>query len=333
MQADALPIAYFGKVPTFADFARYQATSPAWRALDEWVQRGIRRFATAHRALLREAARRAVPVSFAFASERTDTVLVGVMRPSRDQAGRFYPFCLACEVPAPAFRDRADWLPWQARPFLEEAARVVEAAAQGTLDYRALDEALPAVARAADGLLAPPGATADALGATPFKRFAESIWGDFEHGGKYVLFKNLLDILDTLRRMDRPRLRYGLVFPLGAEGGQAAAFWWALCRRLVPPEAAPLPTAFWPAPGAATANPRLALFYPAPAPGAFAWLLDLDAADPLRRDNDALCELERIEHGAASDAVLALPPEVGSLIESESATLADVLHRMASFAV
>lgn len=331
MQADTPPVAYFGKLPTFADFARYQATSPAWTALDEWVQRGIQRFAGSYREILRQASDRAAPVSFAFAPDHTDTVLVGVMRPSQDQAGRFYPFILAHEEPRAWYSPDAALLPVQARPFMEAAARFVEEAAQGTRPYRSLDEALPAVEQAAANGLRASSAEHDAyLRRTTLKAFVESIWGDFEHGGKYVLFKNLLDILATLRQMDRIRLTYGLVFPLGsgADAAHAASFWWALCQQLLPPGQAVAPTCFWPAPTVEAADPRLTLFLNTPLPDAFSVLLAVDAADPLRQDNDALCELERIEHGSASDAVLALPPNVGAMIESEDLTLSDVLNRM-----
>lgn len=328
MQTDAPPVSYFGKVPTFADFVRYQASTPVWGALDEWVQRGIQRLGP-YKALLRQAADAAQPVSFTFAPDRSETMLLGVLRPSCDQAGRFYPFMLAHEMPHTACRGSdAARLPVGAQPFLEQAARVVEDAAQGRRAYRDLDGARPAVEQAAARLQRPASEHDAYLRETTFKALVESIWGHFDEGGKYVLFKNLLEVLGALRDQPGVRLTYGLVFPLGAgsPARHVVSFWWELCYRMLgDPDLCP--TCFWPAPGEDAAEGSLTLFLHPPSPEAFPALLPAETAARINAENDALCELDRVEHGSASEAALAIPPRIGSLIESETITLYDVLQR------
>lgn len=324
MQVEPLQTAYFGKLPTFGDFVRYQAATPGWQVLDEWVQHGIRRLSMGpRRAVLDQARTEGAPFCFFFTSPRSRQLLLGVMQASADQAGRFYPFSVGCSIPAQqASPVDAARLPVRSEAFLAEAAALVQEATAGTHDRHALADALPQIDAA---LAEAPRAGSDHeayLERTTFKTFAESIWGHFDDTRKYLVFKNLLDVLAPFQRSSDVRLTYGLAFPTGSgpDAAHAVSFWWELCARMLR-RFEVWPTCFW-APALPGVPPRKLLFYfQRPGADGFEAVLTHDLT------SDAVCDLDRIGAQDAGRAALSIPPRYGALIESPTLTLADFLRR------
>lgn len=323
MQDRSPSVAYFGKVPTHGDFVRHRAGGPAWRALDEWIRRGLGAVAPQHRASLEEATRGMEPMRFLFASEQDGAFLAGALAPSHDRVGRFYPFVVAAEQAAPSAEvGQLARLPVQQSEYLDRAVELAWTAASGELEPCDLPGMLPPLQAAllhsseADGYEA-------YVQETTLKAFAERLWGHSDDGRKYLLLKNLLDVLLPFKSAPGMRLTFGLQFPLSAgSAAHAAGFWWELCSRLVQPSPT-RPACFWRegAPGQALML-SLTLFLQPPPARAFQALLRMDDGD------EYVFDLERV--GLEETAVSAsdLPPRYGQMVESETLTLREMLQQV-----
>ena len=304
MPAALEPAACFGKTPRHGDFVRHRV-GPALRAFDEWAGRAVyegrRRpgFDAAYDAAVGDAVR------FVYAPPRrggaaAPAPLVGALCPSRDRSGRRYPFIVAAEAPG---LDSAAEAAGRLEPFLDAAAALAADAAAGGLDHYTLVERVAAVDAA------PPAPRSGAL-RRPLRAFGGAVWGDFEDARKYVLFRNLLDVMRGAED--------GLRFPLGATPAADAEVWLALVERLA--GGAVSSFALY-AGGPVVGSPNLLAYTGAPHPCALLHLLVPGT------DADGVVELE----GRGADGVeaaLALPPDVGALIEDGDLALADLVDRL-----
>ena len=95
----------FGKLPNRADFVRVNATHPVAIEFDGLIQTSIER--SAGEGLL---SRHAVggTVDFQYLSRDQRQLMIGVLAPSQDQAGRFYPLVAARILP---YAEVAEYLP------------------------------------------------------------------------------------------------------------------------------------------------------------------------------------------------------------------------------
>ncbi|WP_420457113.1 type VI secretion system-associated protein TagF [Rubrivirga sp.] len=298
MSAAVQPAQCFGKTPRHGDFVRHRV-GDALRAFDEWVGRAV--FEGRRRPGFDPAYDAGAMVRFVYAPPRAAVPLVGALCPSRDRSGRRYPFIVAAEAPG---LTAASDVPARLAPFLDAAAAVASDAAAGRLDHYALVERLVEV-DAAPALPAGQG-LARRLGA-----FGGDLWGDFDDARKYVLFRNLHDVM----RGDEDGLR----FPLGTAPAADAHVWLAVVERLA--EVSPSVFAVYEG-GPAVGSPNL-LAYTGP-PHANA-LLHLFVPGS---DADGVVELEGRGAEDGARAALALPATLGTLIEDGSLPLRDFLARL-----
>lgn len=324
MQAATFSLSGFGKLPTHGDFVRHNAAGPASRALDEWLQRGLF-FLQAQRSVGLDAAYDAAPAcGFLFNAGRGRPPLLGVVQPSRDQAGRKFPFVVAREVPTPAPGGDAVPLPVVFRAFLEQAAALVNAITAGQVAHRDVVARLEAL----DGVDASGGQGDEYrayLRRTTLKAWCEALWGYFDDSRKYVLFKNWIEVLQPHRGNASPPLAFGLRFPLDeAAPTLGVGFWWDACRRLLqtPLEA---PSCFWSlqAPrGAEAPGSHLLLFFQPPPYKAFGEALATAVT------GESVFDLQAAGRGEAARAALAIPPRYGQLLEDEGLSLYAFLERL-----
>lgn len=318
MQTDTQAVAYFGKIPVHGDFVRRNANGAAVRAMDAWVQEGLYYAKTRLRAPAESDYADAGASAF-FYHDGSSGPLLGVLHPSWDRVGRAYPFVVLAEAGGPLTRP-AD-VPVQYSDFFDRAAAVARAAAAGSF-------APPDLAAQADRIGAPlsrgDASFARFLQETPLPKFWERLWGHADDTRKYLLFKNLIDIVPPLR--GRLPKSYPLVlrFPLGTDGrcpGFDAKFWLETVRRLLGATDVQ-PSFFWSLDGSATRRPFLLLTLRPPPPALFAFLFFADPA------SDALCMLENLGHQNAAIAALSIPAYYGRLLEDEHLTLGGFLNRL-----
>lgn len=316
MQTGTPAVTLFGKIPQHGDFVRRNASGGVVQAMDAWLQQGIYAARNRYGGRFDAAYDRAGAACFCFAPPESGAMLVGVLQPSRDRVGRRFPLLVALSSElAPAAT-----VPHRYARFLERAYQAAREAAAGAVVPQDLADGLAAFesfAVAEDGEGAP-----TYFRETPLVSFWERLWGYPEDSRKYVLFKNLLDLVPSVRAGAQSRSPLVLRFPLCPDGRTAAYdvhFWLEVCRRLLQ-VAAWQPTFFWTS-GEVGAAFLLVSLAP-PAPEAFAYLL------PDELGGASLCVLEHLTEGSAALAALAIPARYGELLEAAHLTLWDFLQQL-----
>ena len=108
-----MALAYFGKIPSRGDFVRLNGTDPSIRAFDTWIQNGFRQASSPLYRTFNDAYDNGGSSCFVFRPAGGHRPLVGAMHPSRDQAGRRYPFFVADIVdsvgPIPGYSSLFEW--------------------------------------------------------------------------------------------------------------------------------------------------------------------------------------------------------------------------------
>ncbi len=301
----------FGKLPIHSDFIRFSASGEEVRALDQWLQEGI------HAAQSRLGRRweadfaQADPWNFVFQVEGTDAFLIGTLAPSRDQAGRSYPFFFFLRVDRKRFAAPIQFAPMTYASFLGEADKLARSGGSGMRLKEFLDSLERFEVPIPDGR--PPAADEET-----YRRFLEgeksgafwaALFGAFEHPKKYLIDQNLAAILGPMRRTASSRLGFGLRFPLISlekNRNEDIPLWCDLMARMLKRPPAGL-NFFWnrvPAKG----TPWMMLFLGPPAPKSFLSLIrpDLDGefAYPLAPETAAELHAVKEKVDAGRRAIL-----------------------------
>lgn len=327
MRTSSLDAACIGKVPTHGDFVRHRASTPTMRAFDEWIHEGLRRARRRHDSAWEEADDDAPMTRFLFSARdrQAPNALLGVLRASRDRSGRTYPFAVTCELPKSSVRaDQLACLPLRADAFYTEAEHVVRDATDGTLPYREVTDRVAEIDPSLPPQSSPPTEYNRFVEQHTVESFLEALFGHFEDGRKYRLFKNLLDIFLPQRERDTPKLNYGLQFPLGdseAPLAKTACFWLDTSLHLLDHPDIEY-SFFWTSDLRDSPSSFLLLFLGVPRAEAFTHLLGSDGK------TEEIYELERMGSENDAQAALSIPEKYGSLIENKQLCLRDFLQRL-----
>jgi len=233
----AASYALFGKLPNRPDFVRINANHPAAIEFDDLIQRSFERWSavpdweSGYEAL--------EPVDFQYLSRDQRHVLVGVLKPSRDQAGRRYPMVAAAILPSESIDTYGAVSPIAYEVFYDGLREQVGNAIDNSVEALSCRQFLE------DQLRNQESAAADL-------ELAESVVGRFmttQGAGRLndllvaaeppaTLQQALLNIvfyLAHLRRFDHPATNQIVVLPLsGNKGEQAlvASSWLSLLSAL-----------------------------------------------------------------------------------------------------
>ncbi len=324
MQTSTTSVIGYGKLPVHGDFVRHNASGSALRALDEWLQRGLYAAKTRMGGAFETAYDELPAYRFVFAPDEADPPLIGVLRPSRDRSSRTYPFLIAFENEQ-ANLDPQNIIdaPVRFANFLDQAAELAREVVDGQVGHRDIGERLDTSGLSAAAENGSPDGYERYLGETSLGTWCSRYWGHFDDSRKYLLFRNLFELVAPLKG-DVPRgFTLGLKFPVGPVGASelAVAFWIDMCMRLLG-HTAVTPVFFWSAAESDGGRGSLSLFFRLPPPRVLIHLLGDDAA------GDHLCDLETMGGGNAAEAALAIPPHLGALLESEEISLRDFLARI-----
>lgn len=320
MQAQTHTLTYFGKIPTHGDFVRHQAGGGGARALDEWFQRGVYSARQRYGQPFDEAYDAAGAFGFYF--QARNEALVGVLGAGHDSVGRRYPFAVLHEgADQIASSQDLPTLPVRQQGWLDQAHDLVTEALEGHLDHHALPETE----------ITPSLADSKAqhfqtyLRETNLYDFWTRLWGYPDDSRKYLVFKNLIDTLTPLQGQVPGHFPLVLRFPLCPDGQTPAydvGVWLSLTMGLLQ-HASCQPSFFWTMPGEGK-EPLLLLVLQPPRADTFAHLFVRDA------HYHTLCDLEVIGAENAALAVLGIPAQYGEWLESETATLWDLLQAFTS---
>jgi type VI secretion system ImpM family protein len=308
MQVSTHSVACFGKLPSAGDFIRYNASGPAMRALDTWVQRGLLHAAGRLGRAMEARYDAALPCGFVLHLDGAPSTLAGLLLPSRDRTGRKYPFMVVREVSGRA-------MPSDIAPFASEALRLAASLSQ-SVDTASIGTRLEAAGRLTDS--APPGSRMPGWRASDLWT---TLWGDPQDGRKYVLFDHLLELRSIASRPAAGPPQFALRLPLpSTDPAVAAGFWLALVERMLG-NSLERASFIWTMQG----DPGwMLLTFSVPSAGLFAQMVDPDL------DESSVLVLDRSGHKSAAQAALALPGHIGMLLEDESITLSELIGRLPS---
>lgn len=228
-------VAAFGKIPTQGDFLRIQATSPAFPALDRWLQEGLEALRRAQ-AVLPQA-----PVYFLFRTPTIREVLIGVLAPSVDKVGRAFPLVVFGAADGALLAERFPLVPFACARFLSAATQLVLGAGPMTAsDVAAQVAALP-LPTAEDLAMADEMRRGALLRGRSHDLFARLFPAPPE-GRPYYAFRTFVSACEPVRGQDTDRPGVTLDCPIQCDVDAFA--WLDLAARLLRWKMAP-PTLLW----------------------------------------------------------------------------------------
>ena len=233
----------YGKLPLSPEFIRYNANSLEVQALDQWFQEGL------HQAKSRIGSNwsteylKSGPWNFLFAPEGGSHFLIGVLMPSKDQAGREFPLFMFLRLPAAPFRGRTWLAPLGADVFLRHANQQIHQEWKG-LELSQFRNSLDAwTIPSLDEIQSAGQVYEEYLRTQTMERFWKDLLGNFHHPVKYFLDEALRMCFKPIRKHLSKGLAWGLKFPL-LESAETETFdlpyWLDLSARLLGSEDIPL---------------------------------------------------------------------------------------------
>ncbi|MGH7496400.1 MAG: type VI secretion system-associated protein TagF [bacterium] len=314
----------FGKLPQHGDFIRHNAGTREMLAFDQWLQQGLLHLKTQLRERWEAAYSLAPAYHFLFYADNAERFLTGILFPSHDKAERKYPFWVSVHVERPTLGEQMMPLvplifsPFFARclPFCREARQGLEmreiAARTEALQMKVTHNSLPEIRRHNFFL----SDTSQAV-------FWSRLFGRFEDPRKYLLVKNMLEILTPFRQKELSRLSLGLRFPLAQaaeELAHSAVFWLQMSFKLLGNPVA-TPILFWSVPEREK-GAYLYLFFRPPSAKSFLQLIQPEAP------SDNICELEKEGADKIALAARALKASYREMLEMPEMKLDEMLMRL-----
>lgn len=297
----------FGKLPVAGDFLAEGASAPAAAMLQSWLVEEVERLAGKRATLPPD------PIRFLARDPAGESVVLGVLGPSKDTVGRAFPIALMTHLDAASAWQNLAWIPAAYAPFLDQAAALVrEAPALGIEQVRARLLGLPL-----------PGASAidearvwthEALQATPGETILEALFGPIASGVHFHGLNMFLTACARVRGQDPGAGRIVLECP--AVDDVQLAFWLRFAHAALHWHAAP-PSLFWT--DTSSSDHRLLVCLGSPAPGILHFLTNpsvtADRLWPMRTQSSAAIEAGRNALPAQAQAALQPPaPTAAALL-------------------
>jgi type VI secretion system ImpM family protein len=322
------PAFFYGKLPSFSDFVRYNASGSEVRALDRWLQEGLVVAAHHFGRGWNEAYERTSAYHFIFSPEDTaGSVLIGILQPSRDRSERKYPFCVVLKEERRAFEEKTTPLiPLVFELFFEESREIIQLGMEG-FPLSNLAERIDALGTSVGkNLEASQRNFREYLRETSQERFWSGLFGSFDDPRKFLMLHNIIEILKPgspyLPRSSKVCLR----FPLSGQepsSVQEVNFWVEMCSRILE-DSDFRPHLFWKV-HEKNGKDFLFLFPGKVQARSFVQLVDPDA------ENDSVCKLDEDGKEKLAQGNLRIPAGYIELFASPESTLADVLREIGHF--
>ncbi|MEO7034524.1 MAG: type VI secretion system-associated protein TagF [Polyangiaceae bacterium] len=237
----------FGKLPSHGDFVRVGPGSALSARFEDWLTDGVEWAHARNGANWAEAFRAGTMRAFIYRGDvpgLEQALLVGTLAPSRDEAGRLFPLCVAASViPAAEFVQSPHLLPFACENIWQvagESLAELSSNPNADLGARLAGLADPTVVRFSDAATAY-AAWCDALQLSDLGALVTGF--EQVHGLRWIL-QLISEAVQPHREQELPGTRLSLRLPLGAAGGAAVCFWLDVVRRLVGWRAT-VPSVFW----------------------------------------------------------------------------------------
>lgn len=85
---------YFGKLPEFGDFIKYNSGNDEILVIDKWIQEGLSLAELKPKNEREKIYRKSLPFRFFYPFAGTDKLIAGIIFPSQDKSGRNFPFLM-----------------------------------------------------------------------------------------------------------------------------------------------------------------------------------------------------------------------------------------------
>jgi len=203
---------YYGKLPISPEFLRLHAAGPELRWLDDWLQRGILYAESVEGSQWPAVVAQSELCSFMYVPS-SDRIVCGVLFPSQDKAGRFFPFLAFVLLEGNALT-RTPWLvPIMASNFLDHMHTLLvelrkncnwEEFRQNMAEPRTRLSDLPSAKDAFDRFLHEMKAGA----------WWTAVYGSFDDKRKYRIAETICEVVQELKPQIAKRFSGGLCFPV-----------------------------------------------------------------------------------------------------------------------
>jgi type VI secretion system ImpM family protein len=330
MSSANFPAGCFGKLPTYGDFIRHNAASREALDFDQWIQQGlhsVKERCKRHKDLPADflwdlAFQEAAPHQFLFRpAESADRFLIGLMKPSHDQSRRRYPFLVFAQADR-RIAGQVKLVPLAFARFFGQALEFVQEAESNGMEP-------PAIAKNLDCLHVPVAFDWKKLADQYYAKISgitledlfTRLFGGFEDARKYLLFKNLKEVL----RPPHHKVPLGVRFPLSARReliAYEACFWLQASLRLLgnPPV---IPIFFWTVVEDDKPKPAyLYFFLRRPSSHLFDLLVNA------QWESEAIYKLDKGDKEQIGAAAAALPPAYRDMLERPRMNLQEVLMKL-----
>jgi len=212
---------YYGKLPAFGDFVRYNASGPEIKLFDQWIQEAL----YFNRKRLHPEIEKAFEISpaycFFLSFKDSENYLTGLMKPSRDKVGRRYPFIVAKLInDSDIYPDPEIFLPVQFKTFYKYTYSFIEK----LNTVKTPDELRQQTIRFAPEISHDEEAYRQyhsILQTTSTKEFFPKLWNADAGNKKHIFLKNVVSMGEYLRERDPGIIDFGFRFPLQSESYDA----------------------------------------------------------------------------------------------------------------
>jgi type VI secretion system protein ImpM len=324
-EADSAPalsvpaIGAFGKIPQMGDFVR--AGGRLIPSFEKWLEEGMAGGEKRHREAWPRLYAAGMTCAFTFrppAPEKDGSVLMGVLKPSRDSVGRKFPLVLFGRYPEKQAAAAPHLLPLLFEPFAIAAKRAMQEGEKATSasDFQKHLDPLHAPLPGLDHV---EGRYDIWSYGTSLNAFWLMIYGDEQSLAPLHALKSIREAVAPFSHQENSTTQVGVRLPLGGGGIAAAAFWLDVIRRIAHWRST-TPTCFWSLEGPA---PSILIQLGATPPSSLAELWSPDS------DSQCICDLT-VSPGFVDrvDLLRALPRELATGFE-RSKTLSDLLDVVA----
>ena len=312
----------FGKLPSHADFIRFNAASREALAFDEWLHHGLYFVRTQLGPGWEQDFSRAPAYRFVFNPENADRSLAGVLQASQDKSQRRYPFLVSLLLDRRWLHaNDAHLTPAAFSSFFQAAGHLISRAMNG-LEAREIADSTQALnCPEPDRHAIMTLYNKEFLDTFTVTLFWQELFGSFGDPRKYLLFSNLVETLLPVRNRNFKRMSLGLRFPLltGEQRADYVACFWLHVSLVMLGSVPGWPFLFWNLPRNGTPA-YLFLFFRQPSPKNFLQLLKPDA------DSESICMVDEEGKGALSKASAMIPSALRALLDKQEGTLSGFLR-------
>ncbi|MGE0326100.1 MAG: type VI secretion system-associated protein TagF [Polyangiaceae bacterium] len=303
-------VGYFGKLPKAGDFLRGGVAGEPASGFERWIEQGMV-YGSTRRGDWQPAFDTGSVHGFIYRAPPNVgavSVIVGVIRPSRDTVGRRFPLVLFSQVPEPVLAGAPHIAPLLLGDFFELASELLLEAHEMTPDeFRSAVAGIPAPR--IDQLATYVAEYNEWVSATPLSTPLSVTYGEPEGAAIPHAIDTLIQCVAPFIGQEPMSTPLSARLPLGAGGVASAAFWIDVARRIARWRRT-VPSAFW---SASEADGTLLLQLGATPHSSLA---ELWSPDP---DSDHVCDLTRAPRVSREQILGRLPPGVSqALVSPES---------------